>query len=111
MDKKSDTQGYLKRKAAAPAFCNVQDQLRMFPVGILVGRHIELTAFDLAEAEINRTQFELAIDKTHGLAAIAASAALVKHQRPMFGLQAVDQLSRGRCGNNQRFMHGDLLMN
>jgi hypothetical protein len=96
MDKKPDTQGYFKRKTAAPAFCNVQDQLRMLPMGILVGRHIKLTALDLAEAEIDRTQFEFAIDKTHGLAAIAASAALVKHLRPMYSLQAADQLSRCR---------------
>jgi hypothetical protein len=70
-----------ERKAAAPAWRYIKDQLCVFPVFKLISIHIKPAISYFAQAYITATQPELTFRKAHWLASIATSTALMKHQR------------------------------
>jgi len=71
----------------------------MLPVLKLVAVHIEGTSAYFAQQHITVSGLEFTGFKAHRLGTIAASAALVKHQRPVLLLKAFYQF-KGFIGSN-----------
>ncbi len=80
MNDKPHSHGYLKRKTRAPPRCYINGKLGMTPIFELVGAHEKSAAVNVAQVNVISTHFKFALFKTHRLRAVAASAALVKHQ-------------------------------
>lgn len=59
----------------------------------------------MAQQHIAGAGFKFPRGKAHRLRAIAATTALVKHQRAMFFLQPLYQVQRRFCGNNSFRSH------
>lgn len=100
-----NAQGYFERETAAPAGGHVQDQLGMLPVFKLVAVHIERATSYLTQQHITVAGLEFAGFKAHRLGTVAASAALVKHQRSVLLFKAFYQFKGLICGNNAICLH------
>src|SRR5579863_9502730 len=72
----------------------------MGPAPKLIAVHPILAAHYFADLFIHTAQLELTHPKAHRRTAIATAAGLMKHDRSMFRLQRLDQLTRSiRCGD------------
>jgi len=82
----------------------------MSPICKLVGRHEKTTITDQSQAYITIPNQELPLFKTHGLAAITASATLVKHEWAMHGFQFDNQLQRFFSSQYPWYVHNMYFM-
>src|ERR1019366_5229106 len=84
----------LDRKARSPARDHIDDKLRLRPIFELGRTNIKKTAGDLAEEDVAWPGAKLGLWETHGRAAVAASARLMKQKRSIFFLEPRDEIFR-----------------
>src|SRR5690606_16805160 len=83
-DDKTDAEGNLQGKRCAPAFCDVDDELGMFPIFELRAGHVKWTSMYFSQLDVARADAKRSPFVTHGRGTVATAAALEKHQFPMF---------------------------
>ena len=71
---------YFEAETAAAALGYVYYYLGVFPVFVLVGSYVKVVAANISEEHIGGADLKFAFYKAHGLGAVAATAALVKHE-------------------------------
>jgi hypothetical protein len=90
---KSNALRGFKCEAGAASGHDVNDELGMLPVFELCCADVEFAAGDFAEKDVLRADAELAGLEAHRGRTVAASARLVKHQRPMLQLELRNELT------------------
>jgi hypothetical protein len=83
--------GYFYRKTGATTRRYIERKVGVLPVVKLVGTHIKRALVYIAQQHIAGTGAKLAKGVAHGATAIAAAAALVKHERPVVCTEPSDK--------------------